>query len=194
VKKNMTNTPTSANSRKKSKAHSSAILQGAPIEKSAAVLQVNQAPVKYAGFWRRLTAYFVDSIVLSILYIIVILALGFAINIFREFVLGQAPTQEFETSGLVSWLAGIAMFLVPAIIIIMFWKKYGATPGKMLLGCKIVDATTFQKLSYKQCIIRLIGYYLSAIILFIGYITIIFSKRKQGLHDKLANTIVIKRD
>ncbi len=72
-----------------------------------------------------------------------------------------------------------------------FWIRYGTTPGKWATGCRIVDAKTLEKLSYKQAIARLFGYGISAIPIGLGFVMIAFSETKQGLHDKLAGTAVV---
>ena len=71
---------------------------------------------------------------------------------------------------------------------VTFWKKFGATPGKMLLRMKIVDADTMESPSLRNLIKRFLGY-ITAII---GIWSIVFSKRSMAVHDKIANTIVIK--
>ena len=71
---------------------------------------------------------------------------------------------------------------------ITFWRKFGATPGKMFLRMKIVDADTLERPSLRNLIKRFLGY-ITAII---GIWSIVFSKRSMAIHDKIANTIVIK--
>jgi uncharacterized RDD family membrane protein YckC len=83
-------------------------------------------------------------------------------------------------------------YIFPAIVVILFWFYKSATPGKMVLNLSIVDANTGNKPSIKQFIIRYIGYFISIAPVFLGIIWIGFDKRKQGWHDKLAGTIVIK--
>ena len=73
-----------------------------------------------------------------------------------------------------------------AIFIISFWKWKGATPGKMITRCQIIDANTGGTPTLKQYILRFVGY-----TFFIGFLFMPLTKKKQGLHDKLANTIVI---
>ncbi len=59
---------------------------------------------------------------------------------------------------------------------------------------KIVDADTFQTVDYKQATIRFLGYILSSILFLFGFLMVIFSKRKQGLHDTVSGTIVVNSD
>ena len=75
---------------------------------------------------------------------------------------------------------------------IWFWLRYLGNPGKMALKLKIVDATTGEKPSPGQAVGRYFAYILATIPLCLGFIWIAFDKRKQGWHDKLAGTVVIR--
>ena len=96
-----------------------------------------------------------------------------------------------------SLLMGPADFLVnwvsPAVVTIVFWLYKSATPGKMMLGLKVVHSDTGEPLSLGQAIGRYLGYIVAMIPLFIGFVWVGFDKKKQGWHDKLANSIVIKK-
>ncbi len=65
------------------------------------------------------------------------------------------------------------------------------TPGKLLLGCHVVDAETQQPLTLVQALVRYLGYFVSLIPLGLGFFWILWDKRRQGFHDKLAKTIVV---
>lgn len=78
-----------------------------------------------------------------------------------------------------------------AIAVILFWIYCSATPGKMLLKMKIVDAKTGARPSRKQCIIRYFGYIISILPLGLGFIWIYYDRKKQGWHDKIAGTVVL---
>ena len=75
---------------------------------------------------------------------------------------------------------------------IVFWIYRSATPGKMILGIKIVDMKTGNPPSPSQSITRYLGYYVSMIPLMLGIIWVAFDEKKQGWHDKLAGTVVVK--
>lgn len=83
-------------------------------------------------------------------------------------------------------------YILPAVAIIIFWVYKSATPGKMATNLIIVDARTGEKPSTAQFIIRYLDYYVSAIPLFLGLIWVGIDKRKQGWHDKLAGTVVLR--
>lgn len=74
------------------------------------------------------------------------------------------------------------------VYIIGFWQYMSATPGKILMGMKIVDADSLKKPTKKQFIKRFLGY----TTIMIGIWSIIFTQKKQATHDKIASTIVIK--
>ena len=83
-------------------------------------------------------------------------------------------------------------YLLPFVGVILFWIYKSATPGKMVIKAHIVDAKTGCKPSVKQLVIRYLGYFVSTIPLGLGLMWVGWDKRKQGWHDKLANTVVIK--
>ena len=95
-------------------------------------------------------------------------------------------------------LAGLSGFfvesLLPALVLVWFWRRYGATPGKGAVYARIVDARTGGAVSTGQCVARALGYLLSAVPLFLGFVWIAIDRRKQGWHDKIAGTLVIYDD
>ena len=95
-----------------------------------------------------------------------------------------------------SLVAGPADFLIswvfPLVAAVWFWVKLQATPGKMAVSLKVVDARTGNSLSVAQAIGRYFAYFLSALPFGLGFIWIAFDSKKQGWHDKLAGTVVIR--
>jgi uncharacterized RDD family membrane protein YckC len=83
-------------------------------------------------------------------------------------------------------------FIVGMIYNWYFWtRNRGQTPGKMLLGVRVVSKDG-GPISDVQAVIRYIGYYINTFFLFIGWIWAAFDDRGQGWHDKLAGTYVEK--
>jgi uncharacterized RDD family membrane protein YckC len=80
------------------------------------------------------------------------------------------------------------LFGVSYYVFFLGWK--GATPGKMMLGIKVVRPDG-QAIGYGRAFLRYVGMLVSAIILMIGYIMAIFDDEKRALHDKIADTRVI---
>jgi uncharacterized RDD family membrane protein YckC len=140
------------------------------------------AGVEYVGFWSRVGASIIDSILILLLTSpIVYLIYG--------------PRYFTDNKQLIAggW-DFMATWVLPAVAVIVFWIYRSATPGKIILGMRIVDAETGGKPSTGQLIGRYFAYYVSAIPLSLGFLWIAFDKRKQGWHDKLAGTVVIEDD
>ena len=125
----------------------------------------------YAGFWRRFIAMLIDS-----------LLLGAVISII--FGPGYINSSLWSYESIVK--NGLSLVLT-----VFLWVKFIGTPGKLLLSCQVVDADTFLPISPKQAIVRYLGYYVSVLTLFVGFLWIAWDKKKQGFHDKLANTVVV---
>jgi uncharacterized RDD family membrane protein YckC len=76
------------------------------------------------------------------------------------------------------------------IYFIFFWVISGFTPGKALLGLRVVR-TDGRPVNLGRAVLRLIAYLIAALPLFLGFIWILFDNRRQGWHDKIARTYVI---
>ena len=135
---------------------------------------------QYAGFWARFGAQVIDTILIAA---VTVPLLHFFYGPYYWYMEGlvAGPTDFF-----LSWI-------VPAGAVILFWKYRQATPGKMVISARVVDAQTGLPPSTPQCIGRYLGYFVSALMLGLGFIWIAFDSRKQGWHDKLAGTVVIKK-
>jgi len=140
--------------------------------------------LQYAGFWRRLLAFLLDSFLFSAV-VAPLLVLSYGRDYFYW---SSEQTGIFAMYGLIDFLLTT---LLPLLLIIGFWVKLGATPGKLLLDCRVVDANTLQPLSWKKALLRCLAYVASALPLYLGFVWIAVDKRKQGLHDKLAKTLVL---
>jgi uncharacterized RDD family membrane protein YckC len=87
-------------------------------------------------------------------------------------------------------LASLFSTFFGAIYFIFFWVISGFTPGKALLGLRVVRSDG-QRLHLGRAVLRLIGYFIAALPLFLGFVWILFDNRRQGWHDKIARTYVI---
>ncbi|MGE0114514.1 MAG: RDD family protein [Steroidobacteraceae bacterium] len=143
-------------------------------------MSTDQSELEYAGFWIRVAASLIDSIL--VLLVAVPLMLAFV-----------GPTYWTDTRLVKGGFGLLVEWLLPAIGVLAFWIAKGATPGKMAISARIVDATTGQPPGTGQLVIRYCGYYLSMLPMFLGFIWVAFDRRKQGWHDKLANTVVVRR-
>ena len=141
-------------------------------------LNMNDPELEYVGFWLRVWAAVIDSILVSIILVPLV-----------RLVYGD----EYETLKLIQGPADLLISLIlPAIAIVIFWISRQATPGKIAIGARIVDEKTGGKPTSRQLIVRYLGYYVSTIPLLLGLIAVAFDPRKQGWHDKLAGTVVVR--
>lgn len=141
---------------------------------------IDEAPTttsspKYAGFWIRLLASIIDMIIVALI----------AYILFGSEAV-QVSNGQFNVQ-LTGWKV-----LIPILYTLIFWIRLSTTPGKMILGLIIVDKEG-KKINRLKSILRYLGYMISTIVIFLGFIWIAFDKKKQGRHDKIASTYVIKK-
>ena len=141
---------------------------------------MESSELEYVGFWPRAGATLIDTVLLGVI-IWPILTIFYG--------------ESYWTSA--SFIEGPMDFLMnwvfPAVAVIVFWAVKQATPGKMAVSAKIVDAKTGHAASTGQLIGRYFAYYLSLIPFGLGFIWVAFDDRKQGWHDKLAGTVVVRK-
>jgi uncharacterized RDD family membrane protein YckC len=141
---------------------------------------------RYAGFITRLVAFLVDRAITAIMALFTMLAVEFALNVFR---INQLVGFD-DLSWQVATASGMGLYLVISVAYdLSFWMLAGQTPGKRLMGVRVVRSDG-QRLHLGNAIRRELAYVLSGL-LFLGYLWILFDNRRQGWHDKLAGTIVV---
>lgn len=134
----------------------------------------------YVGFWRRVWAAVIDGVLMMVIVVPVLLA-AYGDSYFESTAIVRGPL-DF----LFSWV-------LPGIGTILFWVYRQATPGKMAIGARIVDAVSGGHPSTGQFVGRYFACYLSAFILCLGVVWVAFDRRKQSWHDKLAGTVVVRK-
>ena len=153
---------------------------------------VQSGNVEYAGFGIRLLAWLIDLLVL-LFFLRFIIALISDFFITFIFIYVSIVSADSSIVRFLSDFIGVFIgFSVTLLYFTLFWSsKFQGTPGKIVLGLKIVDVNG-NKISYFTALIRYISTIISSLLLGIGYLLIIFDGKKQALHDKLASTYVIK--
>lgn len=126
---------------------------------------------RYAGFWVRVGAYIIDAIILGI-------AQGIIGSMFV-----RTPEDMSIMTISTSTILGVLYFCL------MESSEKQATVGKIALNLK-VGGLNGERITFMNALGRYFAKILSALIIFIGYIMVAFDDKKQGLHDKLASTIV----
>jgi uncharacterized RDD family membrane protein YckC len=129
----------------------------------------------YAGFWRRVAAYYIDSIVVMIPVALIIVPFAF----FGE---------TLATIGTV--LALVVMF---GYFVVMHSSAWQATVGKRVLGVKVTDLEG-NRIGIGRSLVRLLGSFVSSLILGVGYLMAGFTQKRQALHDMIAGTLVVRKD
>ena len=137
--------------------------------------------LEYASFWRRFAAFFIDAIILAIVMRILF------------------PLQGFHF-----WNIEKAWYFVPIITLfnmistaitvaysVVFWTWRGQTPGKMVMNIKILRGDG-SNITIGYALLRYLGYFVCFLMLGSGFLWIAFDARKQGIHDKIADTVVVK--
>jgi len=142
---------------------------------------------EYGGFWRRVGAYIIDAIVVSI-----------AITVIGSiFGIGTSNTQVDDLSAAFSYNADDAPSMIMSLVIGVGYfagmesSAWQATLGKKALGMVVTDLHG-NRISFARALGRYLAKILSGLILLIGYIMVAFTERKQGLHDMIAGTLVHK--
>ncbi|MGI8738509.1 MAG: RDD family protein [Gammaproteobacteria bacterium] len=142
---------------------------------------MQEQELSYAGFWIRAWASIIDTLLIMIVTIpLLIWIYGWDYSDVQ-----QAGALAGPADFLISWV-------MPAVAVIAFWINRQATPGKMAISAKIVDAVSGNAPTNGQMIGRYFAYFISTIPLCLGFLWIAFDKKKQGWHDKLAGTVVVR--
>ncbi len=119
-----------------------------------------------AGFWRRLGAAIIDGLITGIVSGILYVALK---------------------------TAGYALGLILTITYFTYFEGglTGQTFGKKAMGIRVIDFSTGGPIGYGRAFIRYIGRIVSALIIYIGYLWMLWDKEKQTWHDKFAGDVVV---
>lgn len=135
---------------------------------------------RYSGIFRRLFAFAIDSALLICIYAVLGLILG--IGVFT-YTLAAIPMIGF-------WFYGGLFFLSWFYFAGMESSTHQATIGKKVLGLKVADLKG-KRIGFGRASARYFGRILSRALLFIGFITILFTKKKQAIHDMITSTVIL---
>src|SRR6185295_12214143 len=122
----------------------------------------------YAGFWQRAVAFLIDWLIVVVIAMpVIVLAFG----------------ADYYSLDPVRRSGDLLIALAVGVAIVSFWRYFGATPGKLAVGVKIVDARTGGAPPTGRLVVRLLCYLVSALPLYLGFLWIALDRRKQGWHD-----------
>lgn len=134
--------------------------------------------MEYGGFWIRVLAAIIDGIIITVVSVALILLSG-------------QGFMEYAESEDLSWVDGVTTIIGIAYYTGFHGSSMQATPGKRALGLIVTDYNG-QRITYLRAFGRYWANLLSALILLIGYIMVAFTERKQGLHDIICSTLVVR--
>jgi uncharacterized RDD family membrane protein YckC len=143
--------------------------------------------LRYASFETRLVAFILDLIVLASCFALFV-AFGLLQLLLRsDFGDNDPPDQAFYVFAII-----LLLYFVPFVPLyfVGLWTWRGQTLGKMAVAIRIVRSDG-RSVDVGAALLRLIGYLFSALLFFAGFVMIAFDRQRRGLHDRLADTIVV---
>lgn len=143
---------------------------------------------EYGGFWRRVVAYIIDTIIMNVVVSMIgfVLGLGMGVSMLG---MGSDAGMIGAASAIGGGLLGfIATWLYFAI---MESSSHQATVGKLALGLVVADESG-RRIGFGRATGRYFAKFISALILLVGFMMVGWTARKQGLHDLIAGTLVYK--
>jgi uncharacterized RDD family membrane protein YckC len=158
----------------------------------------------YAGFGQRLLALIIDGIIIGIVYSVIVTpilaAIGFGI---ASEVKNMDGMSDDQVAGAAVGMMGAIFAAMGTIILVSYTiqilyysfmesSKLQASVGKLAMGIKVVDLSG-NRLSLGKAVLRSFGKILSGMVMCIGYLMAAFTEKKQGLHDIIAGTLVVKK-
>ena len=140
--------------------------------------------VVYAGFWRRFVANLLDGIILGIV--------SFPINFITSLISGTSNSNS-PAAMLASSVGSLIVLAIQIAYFVYFIGSKGQTLGKMVMKIKVVKVGTNEAPGYVKAFLRdIVGKMLSALVLSLGYLWMLWDSKKQTWHDKIAGTVVVK--
>lgn len=141
--------------------------------------------MKYAGFWKRVVAYIIDALVLSVVFYATLSIFGSPI-IYYDLSIHQSITYYHPL-----WYLG-SVFLAWFYNAFMESSKWQGSLGKLCLNLQVVDLEG-NRISFLRATGRHFSKVLSSIILMVGFMMAGWTKKKQALHDKIVDTLVVQK-
>jgi uncharacterized RDD family membrane protein YckC len=158
--------------------------------------QIVNAPIQpvfnYAGFWKRLVAYLLDQIIISVIgfFIVVPVLAMVGLSLFSS---DFEPSDEFIITLITAYFSLIILLLAAEWLYFALMESMkGATLGKMALGIIVTDLQG-NRISFGRATGRYFAKIISSLTILVGYIMAGFTQRKQALHDIIAGCLVINK-
>ena len=140
-------------------------------------------PTPYIGLVTRLIAFAIDALIINAVAVIVAGVVALVFSILPDAHIADGVAVAIGGTAFLLWLVGY---------FVAFWTATGETPGNHLLGIRVARENG-SRLRPRHAIARLLGMVLSAPLL-LGFLPILVTDRRRGLHDWLAGTVVVGAD
>ncbi|MEW5949399.1 MAG: RDD family protein [Thermodesulfobacteriota bacterium] len=144
-----------------------------------------------AGFWRRALAFSFDCCLIHLIMLFLLLGIAIAVKTSLDCGSGFSWPAALQLLGMLFLPFQLAVLLTVITYFTFFHGYTGQTPGKQLFGLKVVH-TSGLPLTFGQAFLRWVGYILSSVPLNLGFLWVAIDKNKQGWHDKITDTYVIR--
>ena len=155
--------------------------------------QAGPAPgIEFAPHGGRLVAYIIDSIIVSIVVVIIFTIGAFALGSGAT-VEGNRVTEISSGSAIIATILFLIGFLVGLLYFPFFWARGGQTPGMRPFDLRVVRDSDGGAIGWGTALLRLVGLIIAGAVFYLGYIWIFIDKRRRGWQDLIAGTIVVKQ-
>jgi uncharacterized RDD family membrane protein YckC len=148
----------------------------------------------YGGFWIRWLANLMDSVILyfpALIVSVIVTTIESSLGFIQNSTTFNPQAPAMTPAGFVVGLALGLVFLVWIVGYYVYSWSIGSTIGMKLLRLRVADADTLQPIGIGRALLRYLGFTIAGLVCYLGLIWAAFDDRKQGWHDKLANTVVI---
>jgi uncharacterized RDD family membrane protein YckC len=140
--------------------------------------------VRFGGYGARLVGYIVDGLIQGVVFTlvsIILLAIG----------VGAINTDSGAVAGasVITWI--VLGFLITFLYFPYFWTHGGQTPGMRLFHIRVVRDSDGGPVGWGSAFLRLIGYWISSMVFYIGFLWVFVDRRRRGWFDLIAGTVVI---
>ncbi len=162
--------------------------------RASAIPTPENLQAQYAGFFTRAIAFVIDILIINV-SVIITSALLMLVFSFFESIMSITPGELGDWMSNVSvravnFSAVILLLVMAWLYPVIFWMINGQTVGKRIMGLRVVRMDG-KKMTFLGGLLRVLGYWLSAIVFFVGFLWVLFSNDRRAWHDKLAGTCVI---
>jgi len=155
--------------------------------------------VQFAGHGARLGAYVIDAIVVGAVVSVLLLAVGLPLAGDFIRIAIDDPDRFKDASTWAELGPSFVLFVLGSIVIGVlgmlyfpfFWARDGQTPGMKIAGIRVVSDRDGSRIGWGPALLRLVGFWVSGAVFYLGFIWILVDSRRRGWHDLIAGTCVI---